>query len=437
MLRWPPAVAVLLRPFGSLRPYMAPIVLPDHAGGIVRVRRVLFFAEAVTLAHVARPMALAQGLAPAAYETVIACHSRYRSFLEDGPWESAPLASISSQQFLRALARGSPLYDATTLREYVSEDLKLIERVKPDLIVGDFRLSLSVSARLARVPYAAISNAYWSPYYARHGFPLPVLPMTRFLPLPLASLLFQAARPLAFGLHCQPLNRVRREHGLPSLGNDLRRVYTDADDTLYADNERMFPTALRPQNHRYLGPIVWSPPVPLPHWWHELPTNSPVIYVTMGSSGDSALTHRVLEALAELPVTIMASMAGAAAPARLPANVFTSDYLPGIQAAARSKLVICNGGSPTSHQALAAGVPVLGIAGNMDQFLNMRAITEARAGRVIRADRMRPGKLREYAVALLWGTPKQHIAELAGEHDAAIAPQRFAAFVAASTVGTP
>lgn len=403
----------------------------------MRARRVLFFAEAVTLAHVARPMALAQGLAPASCVTIIACDSRYRRFLEGGPWKNVPLASISTQQFLHALARGSPVYDTATLRAYVSEDLKLIARVKPDLIVGDFRLSLSVSARIAGVPYAAVSNAYWSPYYARHGFPLPVLPMTRHLPLPLANLLFQAARPLAFGLHCQALNRVRREHGLASLGNDLRRVYTDADYTLYADSERMFPTERRPENHRYLGPIIWSPPLPFPTWWHDLPTDRPVIYVTMGSSGDAFLTHRVLEALADLPVTIMASMAGAAAPARLPANVFTSDYLPGTQAAARSKLVICNGGSPTSHQALAAGVPVLGIAGNMDQFLNMQAIVEANAGLVVRADRVRQNELCEHVVALLAGAAHGHANALVGEHDAALAPQRFATFVAATTVGAP
>ena len=251
----------------------------------------------------------------------------------------------------------------------------------------------------------------------------------------LANLLFQAARPLAFGMHCRPLNRIRREHGLPGLGNDLRRVYTDADHTLYADCERIFPTEHRPKSHRYLGPIVWSPPVPLPPWWHDLPADRPIIYLTLGSSGDPALTHRVIQALADLPITIAASMAGAAAPAGVPANVFTADYLPGTLAAARSRLVICNGGSPTSHQALAAGVPVLGIAANMDQFLNMRAISAVSAGHVIRADRVRPRELREQAVALMTRAAHQRTFALAGDHDPVIAPQRFAAFVAEATAG--
>ncbi len=61
---------------------------------------------------------------------------------------------------------------------------------------------------------------YWSPQYPIKDFPLPVLPMTTVLPLPLAGWLFRVARPLAFSLHCRPLNRVRKENGLPSLGSD-------------------------------------------------------------------------------------------------------------------------------------------------------------------------------------------------------------------------
>ena len=54
----------------------------------------------------------------------------------------------------------------------------MIREVEPDVVVGDFRLSLSVSARVAGVPYLAITNAYWSPY-ARQRFPLPELPVVR------------------------------------------------------------------------------------------------------------------------------------------------------------------------------------------------------------------------------------------------------------------
>ncbi len=45
-------------------------------------KRVLFFAEAVTLAHVARPITLAKGLDPTRYEVVMACDPRCQQFLQ-------------------------------------------------------------------------------------------------------------------------------------------------------------------------------------------------------------------------------------------------------------------------------------------------------------------------------------------------------------------
>jgi UDP:flavonoid glycosyltransferase YjiC (YdhE family) len=82
----------------------------------------------------------------------------------------------------------------------------------------------------------------------------------------------------------------------------------------------------------------------------------------------------------------------------LPDNVHIADYLPGEQAAQRSRLVICNGGSPTSQQALAAGVPVLGIAGNLDQYLNMAGVVRSGAGMLLRSDRLAEEALRSAAL---------------------------------------
>ena len=363
--------------------------------------RVLMFAEAVTLAHVARPLALARALDPSRYEVVIACDRRYAKFADAGPWQWVHLSSIPSAQFNQALARGAPVYDLATLSAYVAQDLALISSIRPDIVVGDFRLSLSVSARLACVPYLAIANAYWSPS-SRAGFPLPVLPMTRWLPLPVAAALFSTFRRIAFAMHCRPMNRLRARHGLPSLGHNLRRVYTDADHQLVPDVAALYPLDADPGRRSYIGPLMWSPAVDLPPWWDEpVAAQHSTVYVTLGSSGPQALLAQVLQALDGLPLRVLASSAGAPVPQSLPGNVRAAPYLPGDAAAARSQLVICNGGSLTAQQALAAGVPVLGLASNMDQFLNMAPIEAAGAGRLLRADRASSGAIRAACQDLL------------------------------------
>jgi len=219
---------------------------------------------------------------------------------------------------------------------YVADDQRVIGDFRPDAVVGDFRLSLSVSARIARVPYLTITNAYWSPY-ARPHFPVPALPITRLLGVRAAQAVFDLIRPLAFARHALPLNRVRRRHGLPGLGWGLLRTYTDADYTLYADLPDLIPVAGAPPTHRYLGPILWSFPAPLPAWWQDLPTDRPVIYVTLGSSGDANLLSLVVRALANTHFAVVATTAGRVTIADPPRNCHLADFLPGAAASARGR----------------------------------------------------------------------------------------------------
>ena len=301
---------------------------------------------------------------------------------------------------MHALAKGKPLYSADTLRAYVKEDLDLIERYRPDVVVGDFRISLSVSARVAGVPYLTISNSYWSPY-ADLSYPVPELPIVDLLGPRVAAPLFHLVRPMVFALHSRPLNRVRREYGLETLGRDLRRVYTDADITLYADVPQMFPTHGSPVSHRFVGAVPWQPPDPLPPWWDELDRARPWIFVTLGSSGPAHLLPAVLDALSDLPVQVVAASAGRVAPKTIPANARVTKFLPGRDAAARSSLVICNGGSPVVQLALINGVPTVNICSNMDQYLNTDGVLRVNAGVRIRAGEANVENIRHAAVHAL------------------------------------
>jgi UDP:flavonoid glycosyltransferase YjiC (YdhE family) len=376
-------------------------------------------AEAVTLAHVARPVALAQSLDARQYDVHFAHHPRYRDLLGELAFTEHEMQSISPQQFTQALALGQPLYDLATLIRYVEADQQLIAAVQPDVIIGDFRLSLAVSAELAGIPYVALSNAYWSPFCKQH-YRIPELPLTRLLGPRLGQRVFTLARPLAFALHCLPMHRLRKRYGLRSLGFDLARVYTHADCTLYADVPEFYRMAPLPARHRFIGPVVWSPAFALPPWWPDLPAGRSIVYVTLGSSGSANLLPELVAALGQLELTAVVSTAGAPLPASVPDNVYIAPYLPGEDAVAKASLVICNGGSPTTHQALAQGVPVIGVASNLDQYLNMSAIEKSGAGRLLRAGNCNAAQL----VLLI----KAMLAEPAVTAAAAAAARLFATY---------
>ncbi|MDA8383395.1 MAG: glycosyltransferase [Betaproteobacteria bacterium] len=355
--------------------------------------RILLMAEAVSLAHVGRLAALARSLDSRHYEVCFACDPRYNALLGDLPARLQPLGTISGRQFTRALSRGLPIYSTRDIVRYVHEDLALMRAFRPHAVVGDFRLSLAISARLADTPYLTVTNAYWSPH-AVLDYPVPELPIARVLGPRLGQRVFDLARPLAFALHARPVNQARKWFGLAPLDGDVRTIYTDADYTLFADVPELVPTAGLPSTHRFVGPLPWSPSVQRPAWWDEMPEDRPIVYVTLGSSGESALLGCVLEGLRDLPVFVVAATAGRGRPGTIPPNARVSDFVPGAEAAARARLVICNGGSPTSYQALAAGVPVIGLPGNLDQYLNITLLETAGAGRMLRAGKVQANSLR-------------------------------------------
>lgn len=351
--------------------------------------RVLFLAEGATLAHVARPLLLAAQLDPARFEIALARPPAFAWMTHNASFEVLPLDCQDSAVFTRRLDRGQPLYDLATLERYVDADLQLIDRWRPDVVVGDFRLSLAVSARLRHVPYATICDAYWSPALPLEPM-LPVMGFTPYVPLAIAAPVFKAVAPLAFRLHARPLEALRRRHGLPGCGYDLRLAYTDADLRLFANPRALFPEACRSASAdfpgAFLGPLAWSPPDRDDLRWPE--GTGPLVYVTMGSSGDPRVLATLIPLLEAAGARSMIASAGKTLPAGMESGrTRICDFLPGNQLCRAAQLVICNGGSPTTNQALAHGVPVLGIARNMDQFLNMRAIERYGAGLTVRADR--------------------------------------------------
>jgi UDP:flavonoid glycosyltransferase YjiC (YdhE family) len=363
---------------------------------------VLLVAEAVTLAHYARIIAMARALDPSDYDVVVASDSRFASIGPTATCRKYELKSIPSSAFTEALARGRPVYDADTLAAYVDNDLALFARVKPDLVIGDFRLSLAVSAPASRVRYAAVANAYWSPYAAIE-FPVPDLPMTRVLGVPLAQKVFNVARSAAFALHSRPLDRIRRRHNLPPLGGDLRTAYTWGDYTLYADVPDYVPMRTLPVNHRYIGPLMWSTRPDMPDWWDHLPPEAPLVLVTLGTTGTATLLPAILASLAPQPAIIVVATATDIRLSDVPANARVARYLPLDVVAPRCKLVVCNGGSLTTYGAFVSNAPVLGLCTNMDQLLNMQAVSRFGAGLALRAGALAPHDLQD-CVGRLLGT---------------------------------
>jgi UDP:flavonoid glycosyltransferase YjiC (YdhE family) len=392
--------------------------------------RILFVAEHVTLAHVARPLALASMLDRARYEVLFAGGETYRSFIDRAGFPHLSLPSIDAETFLTRLRGGHPVYRRSEIESYVNAELTLLRDVRPDLVIGDFRVSLGISAGLSGVPYVNVVNAYWSPYSLQR-FPAPDLWLTRTVGPALATLLLRTAEPLAFRYHARPFNVVARAHRLDPLGS-LRQVYTHGTWTLYPDLPRLAPTGDRPPNHLYIGPVLWEPNLAPPP--PEPADDRPLVYVTLGSSGSTRLLEIVIEALGGLPVAALIATAARWNAGTLPQGFVAMPFVPGMRAARSSALVVGNGGSLTNYQALAAGVPVLGLPWNADQHLAMETVAREGAGILVRSDRATVALIHRAAERLLADQRYRTRAAALGREIAAFDPApRFLAFIDAVT----
>ncbi|SFU82718.1 UDP:flavonoid glycosyltransferase YjiC, YdhE family [Nitrosomonas eutropha] len=358
-------------------------------------KKILFFAEPATLAHVARPTVLAGTLNSAQYDVSIATGTDFKSIASQTGLPVHDLWSIGSKAYLAAVNTGQVVFSYDVLKRYVQDDLQLISTLNPDIIVGDFRLSLAISARLAKIPYVGISNAYWSPY-AHTEYEIPAHLTTQLLGFTVANHIFRLLRPAILAQHSLPMYRLYRKYRMKPLGFDLRCVFTEADISVFADVPEMVP--IRdcgvPGRYTYIGPVIWSPEVALPPELAAQSKDLPLIYIAMGSSGDPSLLNTIVRATTSLGYKAVVATCGYLLDKSIRGQIVTRNFLPGASTAAIAKLVICNGGSPSTHQALREGTPVLGIPANMDQLLNMNFIVATGAGLKVRADQVTYNKIR-------------------------------------------
>lgn len=347
-------------------------------------RRILFLAEAVSLAHVIRARDLALRLDVAQYDVALACDRRYRWVLDGTPLTWISLPCISRPQFERALARGTPIYALEDLLSYAEHDQRVMATWEAELVIGDFRLSLAASARKVGIPFINIVNAYWSPF-ARVPYPAQSLGFTRVIGEAAAQWVWSRVRSHAFAWHAAPVNRLLRHYGLPSLRADLRYTYCEGDYTVYPDLPSLVPMGPLPRTHQFIGPVHGTvKPGPLDDL-ASFQKQRPTVYVNLGSSGPTGVVGRFVAELSKTPVQVIVATAGREGFPNPSENVTVLQYADGARAVGLADLVVCNGGSLASYQALAQGRPVVGIPSNMDQSINAALLENARVGRTARS----------------------------------------------------
>jgi MGT family glycosyltransferase len=378
-------------------------------------------------------------------------------------FQTEPRSTIGGVRVRRVPAPAAQVHDGArqevagrVLAAHYGEPLaqaleRLLRDERPDFLLVDPMLwGGMIAAEASGLPWAALSH---NPKTIRGigldargpGLPPPRSPLERLRHrLVTTRLRARADRALPV------MNAVRATRGLPPL-RALWSCYHRAPLTIATTAMPFeYPRADWPASYRFVGPILWEPPVGCPPELRSL--GSGPILLLVGSSIEesgraAAWVETAIEALAAAPYPVVATLPTDWRPKHLPPNVSAYPFVPHTRLLPRAACVVCHGGSGITHKALAAGVPVVAVPFAYDRFEVARRVERAHAGVMLpgsrltaarlgvaveRAIRMRPGAQRlaeSFAAAGGATAAADHIEELL-HGPLAARPERAGASVA-------
>lgn len=363
--------------------------------------KILVISEFLSLSHLARPLALAEILANNQHQVILGASSRAKKFIPSKTkYSFIALQSTNPTRFLKRLKFGLPLITYSDLSRSLKEDLRILQEIRPDVVVGDFRWSLSVSSKKLGIPYFAITNAHLSPKSGLKPFLPHHVILSKFGTCFLKAC-FVLLRPLVFALHSFPMVLFRWVHKQKTLGWDNLSNHCQGDLTLFADCPNLFRELERRPSDRFIGPLIWEPEMTLPSWWPTINRTKKIVYVNLGSTGEVTVLKTIVEAVASLDVQVLVATAGRCEFEENYKNVFVSDYLPGSKCCELADLAITNGGSLSGYQALVHETPILGIPGHFDAGMFMQVIEKNVCGLIQLPDQVSEVSIKEKVSSLL------------------------------------
>lgn len=267
------------------------------------------------------------------------------------------------------------LWNNRIIRGCVAEQLKIIHRFQPDVLIADTWPLASTLAYITGLPLVQIIKSILHP----------ASPNLIWWQEPPAELVSPNPAPV--------INPLLKSWGIPSIqrAEDL----LTGDLYLVPSFPELDPLPPDLPNTHYIGPLIrpHSNTGDIPDWLNQFEPSKPLIYVTMGGGagpvGALQFYKMLMEALGNTNLQVIVSTSAKLSPSQLPTpppNIRLEPWVPGPAVIARSNLVVYHGGYGTSMELVQAGVPSLIIPFHSEQESNARRLEAAGAARVLAPD---------------------------------------------------
>ena len=354
------------------------------------MRNILVFSQGVNLTHFFRPLILIQRLLLQGNRITFLIDENHQQFVPKDVSAKITidfLETIDPTRFQRNIFNKAPVFSLRKLRGMIAEDLAKIDQYRPDVIIGDLRFSLAVSARLKSIPYITVTNAHWSSKRAIKKIEMVDSSMGRLVENKLFQGFFSLFHKQLLALHSIPLNLLKKKYDLRDrISYSYFDVNCEGDFTLYADHPAYSPLEEVKAREFYIGPMEWFPPSDLPALPREFAHAERNVYINMGNMGPVKNIHHLVDACLELDLRVILGTCGRfSLPRRQQESpfIYSDHFIPGGRALDLSALSISAGGVSAVYPAIKRGVYTLGIPGHLDAYLSMQGAVVNKMGEIM------------------------------------------------------
>lgn len=335
-------------------------------------QRVLFFPFNL-LSHYLRCLVLADSYNKATYDVRFVSSEKYNAFVQGRGYKVFSCAGFDADFVMDCTNNFSfDWLNERDIERVMIEQVKCINAVKADLVVGDVAPTLKMAAQLAGVKHITLVNGYMTRYYAetrkiprKHK----AYELMQQLPSRFAEALTSIGERMAFRKIHTPFNNLRKRYNLPALRDYLEEL--EGDENLICDLPELFPQKFLPSTYRFIGPLVYRHQDEWADWKCEVDWKKPLICVCMGSSGDWEQL-RFLNDPYYSRYTIVT--AGDKAGVLCAPHVIRRDFVNLDKVLEKSNLMICHGGNGTIYTGILNRVFMLCLATHFEQEYNIEAL---------------------------------------------------------------
>ncbi|TVQ42661.1 MAG: hypothetical protein EA365_14820 [Gloeocapsa sp. DLM2.Bin57] len=380
--------------------------------------KALFFVEGISYGHIVRAFIISQWLRKLDINPLIVCPENYGSLFKKHCFEIENLTITPPGEIYQRLRQGDSMYLSENLLNYFAEDDSLIQKIKPDLIISEFRFTALQLAKKYQIPAVGITEATCHPAFINNLGTVPdSLAKPEFIPLwlldfialktPIGKIINQKT----IQTISQPYQQASTTYGVEILANFFEYA-SQGDICLISDHPDLIPLNHLRSGDIYTGALLWERDEALPTELSQLNPHQKIVYISLGTQDSLAtdfLTAYLNKLLAQ-DIQVILSLGKRNLTISSQPNLWVFDFINDSKLLPLVDLLVYPGGAMTTYQAIAKGVPLLALPSHANQHFYAEAIAQQKLGYCLRPSRLKIDQLVAKTVSLL-NIPRQPLRE--------------------------